>query len=79
MMGDSHTYDEHAGIHNTMTNEQVFKHWRMAPRALEFRIRRLRMIQGFIRRPSEHVQINAAMFGKLILEAEQISETGTLC
>ena len=34
------------------------------------------MIQGFIRNPSQHVQINAAMFGQLIFEPEQMNEEG---
>ena len=79
MMGSAHTYDEHADKHTCKTNEQVFKYWRVAPCALEFRIRRLRMFQGFIRKPSEHVQVNAPMFGKLIFEPDQLIDAGHPC
>ena len=62
--------------HHCMTNEQVFKYWKIAPSVIEFRIRRIRMMQSFLRRPSQHVQVNAAMFGKLIFEGDQLDEKG---
>ena len=74
MPGKTHKYNEHNNTYTCMTNEQVFKHWRIAPTALEFRIRRLRMLQECLRQPSQHIQVNAAMFGKLIFESDQLDE-----
>ena len=34
------------------------------------------MLQSVPRRPSQHVQVNAAMFGKLIFEGDQLDEKG---
>ena len=62
--------------HHSMTNEQVFMFWKIAPCVIEFRIRRIRMWQSFLRQPTQHVQVNAAMFGKLIFEAEPLDHQG---
>jgi hypothetical protein len=60
MMGKAHTVEityaaqppqAHTYIHHSMTNEQVFKFWKIAPCIIEFRIRRIRMWQSFLRQP----------------------------
>ena len=76
ILGEAYQYDEQNDPHMNMTNEQALKHCRIAPSALEFRIRRLRMCQGFLRQPSQHIQSNVAMFGKLIFEADEFNEYG---
>jgi len=85
MIGKAHTVETtfaahpplaHKYIHRSMCNEKVFKFWKIAPCSIEFRIRRIRMWQSFLRQPHQHVQVNAAMFGKLIFEADPLDHKG---
>ena len=85
MIGKAHTVEitfaqqpplEHKYVHRSMCNEKVFKFWKIAPCSIEFRIRRIRMWQSFLRQPHQHVQVNAAMFGKLIFEDDPLDHKG---
>jgi len=60
MIGKAHTVETtfaahpplaHKYIHRSMSNEKVFKFWKIAPCSIEFRIRRIRMWQSFLRQP----------------------------
>ncbi len=85
MIGKAHTVETtfaahpplaHTYIHRSISNEKVFKFWKIALCSIEFRIRRIRMWQSFLRQPHQHVQVNAAMFGKLVFEADPLDHKG---
>eukprot|EP00959_Pyramimonas_sp_CCMP1952_P462941 9484080-Pyramimonas_sp.AAC.1 len=60
--GDSWDGEVHAHI---LSNEQVFRHWRITPAFLELRVRRLSWLVQFIRFPRRHAQILTALFAEL--------------
>ena len=76
MRGKAHSYDPDTMQHNSMSNEQVFRHWLIAPCHLELRIRRLKMMQKHFTEPSKHTQVNACMFGTFVFECSQLGATG---
>eukprot|EP00974_Lingulodinium_polyedra_P050754 4882061-Lingulodinium_polyedra.AAC.1 len=52
----------------TLTNEQVFKHWRIAPSKVELAVRRLKMLVRWTARPERHCQGVMAVFGNTRLD-----------
>ena len=48
-----------------MTNKEVLRFWRLAPCDVEARVRRLKWAQAPVQNPAHHVQLIAALFGRL--------------
>jgi hypothetical protein len=63
-----HEEDDHV---RTLTNEPVFRHWRIAPSFLELRVRRLGWLVQCIRFPARHAQILSALFGVLPMDGNE--------
>ena len=49
----------------TMTNKEVLRFWRLTPCDVEARVRRLKWAQTLVQNPAHHVQLIAALFGRL--------------
>ena len=58
----------------TMKNKEVLRFWRLAPCDVEARVRRLKGAQTLVQDPAHHVQLIAALSGRL--PAEQQSTLG---
>ena len=58
----------------TMTNKEVLRFWRLAACDVEARVRRFKWSQTLVQNPAHHVQLIAALFGRL--PAEQHSTLG---
>eukprot|EP00959_Pyramimonas_sp_CCMP1952_P303257 6345683-Pyramimonas_sp.AAC.1 len=55
-----------SGSHpHTLTNEELLRLWRLSIPILELRIRRVRLVQSWARRPLHHLQVLCALFGEL--------------
>eukprot|EP00959_Pyramimonas_sp_CCMP1952_P112237 2346645-Pyramimonas_sp.AAC.1 len=55
-----------SGSHpHTMTNEELLSFWRLSNPPLELRIRRVRSVHSWARRPLHHLQVLCVLFWEL--------------
>ena len=76
LLGKAHKHCEETNRHSTLTNEQVFKHWRITPCRVELPIRRLKMMQKHLGDAKQHTQVNACMFATFPFEDAQLDGSG---
>ena len=65
------------GVSRTMSNKEVLRFWKMAPRDAEARVRRLKWAQTLVQDPAHHTQLITATLGKLPSEPNPTLGPGT--
>eukprot|EP00959_Pyramimonas_sp_CCMP1952_P290290 6071790-Pyramimonas_sp.AAC.1 len=55
---------------HAMSNQGQLAQWKLTDPCLDMRIRRMRLVQSWARRPTHHLQVLGALFGELPLEHE---------
>ena len=61
---------DNAGSHvKKLSNQEVLRHWQLAPTQIEYQVIRAKWLQAWVRHPRNHAQEVAAVLGSLFIES----------